>query len=291
MRGNTMPEIKRPLKVFLCHAKVDKPAVRELYKRLTNEGLDAWLDAENLLPGQNWRVEIPKAIRDSDIVIVCLSENSINKDGYVQKEIKFALDVADEKPEGTIFIIPARLEECETPERLSMYHWVDLFDETGYRRLMLAFNEKSKRSDAVFKLQKQYAVSTLSDETFVKKVSDELEKQEKEGKRLYLIWKEFVATVSRISKRFQLLFRGVNIKHTRVTIIIALIGFIGIIIAGLLSLPLSTNWFHLGATPTQTATTTITLTSTLTITPSLPSPTPTKTRTPSKTPTKPLLRQ
>ncbi len=118
---------KRPLKVFLCHASADKPAVRDLYKRLTADGVDAWLDAENLFAGQNWQVEIPKAIRESDVVIVCLSEKSINKEGYVQKEIKFALDVADEKPEGTIFIVPARLEECIVPDRLSMYHWVDLF--------------------------------------------------------------------------------------------------------------------------------------------------------------------
>lgn len=49
-----MPEAKRPLKVFLCHASADKPAVRDLYKRLTADGVDAWLDAENLIAGQNW---------------------------------------------------------------------------------------------------------------------------------------------------------------------------------------------------------------------------------------------
>ena len=29
----------------------------------------------------------------------------------MQKEIKFALDVAEEQPEGRIYIIPARLED------------------------------------------------------------------------------------------------------------------------------------------------------------------------------------
>jgi hypothetical protein len=50
---------KRSLKVFLCHASGDKPPVRDLYKRLTAEGVDAWLDQEKLLPGQDWRMEIP----------------------------------------------------------------------------------------------------------------------------------------------------------------------------------------------------------------------------------------
>ena len=105
-------ETKRPLKVFLCHASGDKPVVRELYKRLIAEGVDAWLDQEKLLPGQDWRVEIPRAVREADVVVICLSNKSITKEGYVQKEIKFALDSAEEKPEGTIFLIPARLEDC-----------------------------------------------------------------------------------------------------------------------------------------------------------------------------------
>ena len=151
-----MPEPKRPLKVFLCHASADKPAVRDLYKRLTADGVDAWLDAENLIAGQNWQVEIPKAIRESDVVIVCLSEKSINREGYVQKEIKFALDIADEKPEGTIFIVPARLEECVVPNRLSDYHWVDLFEENGYEKLMRALRSRADKIDATLQIKKSW---------------------------------------------------------------------------------------------------------------------------------------
>ena len=133
-----MAEQNRPLKVFLCHASADKSAVRELYTHLGNDGVDAWLDSENLIPGQNWQMEIPIAVRDSDVVLVCLSDKSVNKEGYVQKEITFALDKAMEMPEGRIFLIPARLEECKVPRRLETYQWVDLFEENGYQRLMQA---------------------------------------------------------------------------------------------------------------------------------------------------------
>lgn len=145
---------KRPLKVFLCHASADKPAVRNLYKRLIADGVDVWLDAESLVAGQNWHVEIPRAIRESDVVIVCLSEKSINKEGYVQKEIKFALDVADEKPEGTIFIVPAKLEECTVPDRLSMYHWVELFEKGGYEKLLRALRLRANIIDATLQKKK-----------------------------------------------------------------------------------------------------------------------------------------
>jgi TIR domain-containing protein len=132
----------KQLKVFLCHTTADKSIVRNLYKRLVNKGVDAWLDQEKILPGQDWRIEIPKAVRNSDIVIVCLSNNSVNKEGYVQKEIKVALDIADEKLEETIFIIPARLEECDVPDRLSKYQWVDLFLDDGYDKLFRALKER-----------------------------------------------------------------------------------------------------------------------------------------------------
>ena len=139
-------EAKRPLKVFLCHASGDKPPVRDLYKRLTAEGVDAWLDKEKLLPGQDWRLEIPRAVQEADVVVVCLSNKSVTKEGYVQKEIKFALDSAEEKPEGAIFLIPARLEDCVVPERLSRWQWVDLYEENGFIQLLRSLK---LRADAV----------------------------------------------------------------------------------------------------------------------------------------------
>ena len=127
---------EKTLKVFLCHGSEDKPVVRQLYYRLLASGVEPWLDEENLLPGQDWKYEIARAVRASDVFIVCLSRASVSRTGFVQKEIKYALDVADEKPEGSIFLIPARLEECLLPDQLSGKHWVDLFQEQGFDRLI-----------------------------------------------------------------------------------------------------------------------------------------------------------
>jgi len=106
----------RTLRVFICHSSQDKPIVRELYQRLNAEGwIDPWLDEEKLLPGQDWDVEIEKSVESADAVLVCLSSKSVTKEGYVQKEIRKVLDIALEKPEETIFIIPLRLDDCEIP--------------------------------------------------------------------------------------------------------------------------------------------------------------------------------
>jgi len=96
------------------------------------------------MPGQDWDLEIQKAVHKSDTVVVCLSNSSITKEGYIQKEIRFALDVADEKPEGTIFLIPARLEDCSVPNRISRFQWVDLFQKAGYSKLRESLHLRMK---------------------------------------------------------------------------------------------------------------------------------------------------
>ena len=135
------------LNVFLCHASQDKPVVRELYQRLLVENwIDPWLDEEKLLPGQDWDLEIEKAVEASNAIIVSISSKSVTKEGYVQKELRKILDIALEKPEGTIFIIPLRLDECELPRRVRSLHYVDYFppnqQDRAYRRLLQSLNTR-----------------------------------------------------------------------------------------------------------------------------------------------------
>jgi hypothetical protein len=44
----------RQLRVFLCHSSGDKPKVRDLYRRLQQDGFAPWLDEEDLVPGQDF---------------------------------------------------------------------------------------------------------------------------------------------------------------------------------------------------------------------------------------------
>src|SRR6185503_4704492 len=152
-----MSEEKRPLKVFLCHAHADSTAVHAVYTRLMRDGVAAWLDKEKLLPGQDWEYEIRKAVRESDVVVVCLSKQ-FNQAGFRQKEVRLALDTAMEKPEGEIFIIPARLEECDNLESLRMWHWVDLFEDDGYTMLIRALRARADMIGIALQVKKRAAV-------------------------------------------------------------------------------------------------------------------------------------
>jgi DNA-binding CsgD family transcriptional regulator len=128
-------------------------------------------------------MEIEKAVEATDAVIVCLSNNSVSKEGYIQRELRFVLGIADYKPEGTIFIIPIRLDDSLIPRRLRMFHHADFFPEEQreftYKRILKSlekcyetlFSEKANRKKDVreenvfaqFTLQELYVLMFVSE--------------------------------------------------------------------------------------------------------------------------------
>src|SRR5436305_10758809 len=118
----------RLLRVFLCHASEDKPVVEQLNQHLKKCNIDSWLDKEKIFGGQDWQYQIRMAVRNADVVVICLSQKSVSKVGFVHREIKLALEVADEQPEGSIFIITFRLDNCNVPDRLRHMQWIDFFE-------------------------------------------------------------------------------------------------------------------------------------------------------------------
>lgn len=129
-------------RIFLCYAKEDFARVTELYKKLEARGHKPWMDKIELLPGQNWELEIRRVIEKADFFIACMSTVSVTKRGYVQKEVKFALDVLGEIPVGQIYLIPVRFEPCEVPSTLRSLHWIDLDSEEAYQKLYQAIERR-----------------------------------------------------------------------------------------------------------------------------------------------------
>lgn len=128
--------------VFLAHASEDKHLVKQLYKELKENGLNPWLDEMNLMPGVRWNEEIESAIKKSRFFLACLSNNSITKDGYVQKELRLALSVMEQKSPNSVYFIPVLLQDVEIPAitvgtiKLSDYQTAKAYDEDGLRNLI-----------------------------------------------------------------------------------------------------------------------------------------------------------
>ena len=128
-------------RVFISYAHDDQEAAQRLYVELKQKGLEPWLDQESLLPGQLWRDAISKAINNSHYFIALLSSNSVERRGYVQKELKEALDILDKISHSKIFVIPIRLDDCKVSHRkVNVLHIVDLFPDwnLGFERVLKA---------------------------------------------------------------------------------------------------------------------------------------------------------
>ena len=139
---------KHLLKIFISYASGDRAQAQKLHAYLRSQGMDPWLDTENLLPGQDWKMEISRALDETDLILLCLSKKSVSKEGYVQKEMRLALDRALEIPPGEIFLIPARFEEVDLPYSLRDFQWVDLYTESGMQKLLKSLSMRAQKVGA-----------------------------------------------------------------------------------------------------------------------------------------------
>lgn len=174
----------RKLRVFLCHATQDKPVVRELYQRLLAEGwVDPWLDSAKLLPGQHWSSVIRETLNQADSVIIFVSNSSIDKEGFVQREMNYAWDKSLEKPRSVIYLIPLRLEECDVPYDFRERQWADYFGERKeetYTALLASLKvryEQKLRQEAEEKIRHEKEEQTRK--ALEERTRREVEKQER----------------------------------------------------------------------------------------------------------------
>lgn len=101
---------------------------RSICDDLRHMGIDPWLDEDELLGGTEWEPAIRDAVRSCSHFIALVSLSSVQKTGFVQKEVRQALDLLEYRAPGEVFVIPVRLDHAEPRhERLRLLQWIDLF--------------------------------------------------------------------------------------------------------------------------------------------------------------------
>jgi hypothetical protein len=143
---------KKP-QIFISYARSDKVAVKNIYDKLANlNSIKPWMDVNEILGGEKWDTVIRRAIRDSQLFLLCLSRNSIQRRGVLQREVKIALDVLEDKLETDVFLIPTWIEtgpvpQDDIPENLAEYEWVNLSDPPGWEKLIRSIEAQLKKLD------------------------------------------------------------------------------------------------------------------------------------------------
>lgn len=136
-------------KVFVSHASEDKERfVTSFATKLRENGVDAWLDKWEMLPGDSLVDKIfEEGLKESDAIIVVLSKFSVDKP-WVKEELNAS--IVSKVSKGTK-IIPIVLDDCNVPESLHSTLWetvsnLDDYDSSLKRVLSAIFDIKHKPS-------------------------------------------------------------------------------------------------------------------------------------------------
>jgi hypothetical protein len=138
--------------VFLSYCRDNQADVARLRQDLTSAGESVWWD-QDIIPGQDWKLEIRQAIRNAYAVVVCLSKETTERvTTGVYPEVLHAIEELQLLAPGSIFLIPVRFSKCEVPpieidanRTLDRLQYVDLFPDSkraeGISRLLVALRK------------------------------------------------------------------------------------------------------------------------------------------------------
>lgn len=130
--------------VFLSYAKEDKESVLKVMDRLHENGVITWFDEKDLLPGDDWESKIEESIEKADYVFIFLSSKTIDKIGYKNKEVNYALNQYLMRPSGKRYIIPILLDECTPPKEFKKIHWIKTTELNWFNKILSSIGKKPK---------------------------------------------------------------------------------------------------------------------------------------------------
>ena len=112
----------RELRIFLSYAQSDRPWARKISELLEAAGFQVFDPADELLPGDNWSLEIGRALDRSDAMVVLISPAGV-RSPWVQREIQYAL--GSERFQDRL--IPVEVEPTDDfPWVLNHLPWIKL---------------------------------------------------------------------------------------------------------------------------------------------------------------------
>jgi len=97
--------------VFISYSRRDSETIENIVAQLEAEGIDVWLDREDIKPGQQWRKQIVEAIDTAEAFVLNLSPDSGASDNVLKE-----LNLAEEALEP--FVLPIMLKDMKIPDEM-----------------------------------------------------------------------------------------------------------------------------------------------------------------------------
>lgn len=103
---------------FISYIREDAARVNELQQVLHAGGVHVWRDTVDLLPGDDWRLAIRRAIStDALAFLACYSQNNTSRGKSIQnEELALAVEQLRLRQPDEPWLIPVRFDDCQIPD-------------------------------------------------------------------------------------------------------------------------------------------------------------------------------
>ena len=78
------------MKIFLSYASQDREIAQAIHRALLEQGHDVFFDREDLPPGEEFHIQIRRAIERSDLFVFLISEHALDPGSYTLNELEIA---------------------------------------------------------------------------------------------------------------------------------------------------------------------------------------------------------
>jgi hypothetical protein len=127
---------------FLSFNSQDRPAVREVARRLEGKGLALYLEDWELAPGREFQPALATGLNESKTAVVFLGPSGLGP--WQKEEIQIAIDKRGRDPE--FHVIPVLLPGTERPRRGDVAHLEFLINASWVEFLKTLDDERALRS-------------------------------------------------------------------------------------------------------------------------------------------------
>ncbi len=135
MMSRRLSKAREQQRIFIIYAREDIDVARKLVTELREHGFKPWLDLDEITAGEIWQKAVIRALEESAVALVLISKN-LSKNGFVNEELKVALETLQAPKRDMSPLLPVRLDDSEVPKQLSHVQWVDLYEKNGMEQLL-----------------------------------------------------------------------------------------------------------------------------------------------------------
>lgn len=140
-------EVNKFQKVFLSHSSKDKKVIDQIFNEFQKSEISAWYDKYEIEAGDSITDKINEGLKNSDIGIICISNNFLNaSSGWTKSELNYFIQRRMSSNSDKKFIIlNLDVEHKDLPPLVQDYRYIDYQEADAIEQLIRVLKKQLNR--------------------------------------------------------------------------------------------------------------------------------------------------